>query len=547
MKPSDLVPGTFQFWRSLLLGLGLLVALAACASPMARTILLGQGPLLSLTLLSLAALILLPARIFALAPLLGGAGLILLRWVSAQKVAAIGLPLSYLDVVNVGSDPQAFLSAVGIRGAGMALPVLAAAVAVVSVGLIARVRRRLSPRKAGLRLAEVGVVLAVGLLSLNATAKDLRDKLPRIFPQIDAELWQPSGQQSLAQAVGPLEYIAFTRLLGDGEAANLRAAEAPPLPLSSIRAAALDVLGALPHPAQPPNIVLIHAEFHLRPERDLQAGRTRWTCRLWTVGPETRLLAPLRVNVVGGGSWVTEFEVLTGVDSRGFGYQGLLHPPDDRSGGAGRLPRLAGAGGDDTAAYYTEGAAWFGVGEAFRHYGVAAFHDAPSIGLAADWSDDDLAIVRKDLAAGVLAGGDRPFFAFVSTPSNHGPHPCLDDPDAADAAVRFAAATGPGQACALAEYVLRARVTRRRSKRSWPACARSSARRGAPGRCWSTATTSPGASPTAPTRSPGARRGIGRWRPSPPCAGETTPGSPSSTSCVRCRAPSPRRATPPSR
>ena len=31
----------------------------------------------------------------------------------------------------------------------------------------------------------------------------------------------------------------------------------------------------------------------------------------------------MRVNTIGGGSWVSEFEVLTGVDSRIFGYQGF--------------------------------------------------------------------------------------------------------------------------------------------------------------------------------------------------------------------------------
>ena len=43
---------------------------------------------------------------------------------------------------------------------------------------------------------------------------------------------------------------------------------------------------------------------------------------LFKANQYTKLLAPMRVNIVGGGSWVTEFEALTGLDTRLFGYTG---------------------------------------------------------------------------------------------------------------------------------------------------------------------------------------------------------------------------------
>ena len=44
---------------------------------------------------------------------------------------------------------------------------------------------------------------------------------------------------------------------------------------------------------------------------------------LWSKRSETRALSPLRVNTIDRGSWVTELEVITGVDSRIFGFQGF--------------------------------------------------------------------------------------------------------------------------------------------------------------------------------------------------------------------------------
>lgn len=405
-------------------------------------------------------LIMLPTKAFYLSIPLSAAVFLVLRWISAQKVAALGLPLSYLDLINAGADPWALIHALGLGELELLLRILVWTTAL-GVGLVVVVALRKVPlRRTGYRIAEAGFVLAVGFMALDAAAMDLRDRLAHFYPHIEGELWQPSGQQMLAKAAGPLEYIAFTRRLGDGDAAQVRVDQISALPDAAIEAAANHLLGPeFPKGIELPNIVMFHAEssfdpneiFHLAEEIDLT---------LWSERAETRVLAPLRANVVGGASWVTEFEVLTGVDSRNFGYLGFfthqMIGPRVKYG----FPAYLAQNGYGTAAYYTEKAVFFGVAAAFQNYGIKTFRDAPDIGIAG-WTDTDLEIIQKIIDFGAFTARDYPFFAFVSTNYNHGPHPCRNFQEPGEFAVHFAEVASFEQTCALNEYVLRARDTSR--------------------------------------------------------------------------------------
>jgi hypothetical protein len=453
------IPQLIERGRFLLVGSSLLLLLVAILSPRLGVLLFSHNHLLSGIVLTLAFVALLPAKVFILALPLGISVLFAIRWISAQKIAAVGLPLTYLDLLNTVSDPRAFFYALGLPGYDVAsrlLPWLA--MAAVS-GALLLACRSVSPRWAIYRVAEGGVIIAAGLLALNAVSTHMRDRLPQLYPDIESDLWQPSGQQRLAHAAGPLEYIAFTRLLGDKDAASVRVDEVPALPTSAIEAAFVQIVGRhFPKSAELPNIVYIHAESTFDPNEIFVLAEAI-SLPLWSGFPDTRALAPLRVNVVGGGSWVTEFEILTGVDARNFGYHGfythqMVGPRVNHA-----FPAYLSKKGYETAAYYSEKADYFGVGRAFSRYGFQRFEDAQSLGIAADWSDSDLIIMQRIIAHGAFAARESPFFYFLSTSQNHGPHPCRNFKEPEQLVVRFAAEASFAHNCALNEYVHRARTT----------------------------------------------------------------------------------------
>jgi phosphoglycerol transferase MdoB-like AlkP superfamily enzyme len=165
----------------------------------------------------------------------------------------------------------------------------------------------------------------------------------------------------------------------------------------------------------------------------------------------TRASGPLRVNVIGGGTWVSEFESFTGLDSRLFGYAGYhthaLLSPFVR----GSFVHHLNDRGYVTEAYYPVEGTFYNARAAYRHYGFQRFADGPELGLARHWRATDL-----DVAEAVIRRSDptasAPFFKQVVFLENHAPHDCrLETPvetELLDGASRR-------ENCLLNEYVRR--------------------------------------------------------------------------------------------
>jgi hypothetical protein len=180
---------------------------------------------------------------------------------------------------------------------------------------------------------------------------------------------------------------------------------------------------------------------------------------LWSRGRATQAIGPLLVNVIGGGSWVTEFEVLTGVDSRLFGYQGFYTHQYLAPLARNSFPKYLAQRGYHTAAYYPVDGSFYNAASAFGNYGLEEFVDGPALGLPADWSQ----IADRDVIQAVIRRGafqrPGPSFYFISTTENHGPHTCYNEQAVPAFRVRFAGAASPEQTCSLHEYLRRARST----------------------------------------------------------------------------------------
>jgi phosphoglycerol transferase MdoB-like AlkP superfamily enzyme len=148
---------------------------------------------------------------------------------------------------------------------------------------------------------------------------------------------------------------------------------------------------------------------------------------------------PLLVNIFGGRSWISEFELICGIHHRMFDdggtYPHSFIAPFTRS----CVPSYLKALGYQTYAIYTANPFFAGVAGGFKHYGIDTFLDNKQINAPTDWKQQrDFYYV--DALRNLLAEpSDHSRFVFLSTNSNHGPHgtssreryPGPFDPDAA--------------------------------------------------------------------------------------------------------------------
>jgi hypothetical protein len=389
------------------------------------------------------------------------------------KLAAIALPITFLDLKTLVVDPSIVVNAVGLDSLWtprmMVSGLLLIAVVLATVAYIRRMSgARLLPLPSRLRgdqgrlvlfkATTLAVLIGVGAVCLTRNATFAHAHAPSLYAKACADLWTPSCQATLSRRLGVMEYVAFTYLESDLDStvvSRMQAGARPP----GLRAATAQFVNLANHPRTPaPNIVFFHAESTFDPN-DVFRLTDRVELPLWSRGAATSASGPLRVNVIGGGTWVTEFEVLTGVDSRLFGYQGhythtYLAPMVRNS-----FPRYLTDKGYRTAAYYSVEGHVFNAEPAFRAYGIEEFVGGSALGLPDDWSS----IVDRDIAKAVIARGafkrPGPFFYLINTEENHGPHRCRSNPPASGFRVAFQLTASPEQTCILHEYLRRARST----------------------------------------------------------------------------------------
>lgn len=426
------------------------------------------GSLHSAIVLTLIFAAMLPGRWLPLSLPLALIGLYGLGRANEAKIAAVALPITFLDVRMAVGDPGVLWNALGLStaslvGAGLAVATSLCALAVYA----ARTQRSRPPNPTPGRVTRfaVGALLALALVvttaerSLLAYAGFVNQHLQTLYPGLWLDLWLPQSQVTLARQLGFMEYLAFTYLAGDRAADTADSpAGGPSLPPQDIRHAARRFVRPMPAGSPLPNIVILHAESTFDPNLVFRLSR-EVKSPLWSTGPSTVHVGPLRVNVVGGGSWVTEFEVLTGVDSRTFGYHGFYTHQYVAPRVRHSLPRYLAARGYQTAAYYPVEGSFYDAERAFRHYGFQKFVGGGGLGLDDDWT----ALVDRTIVARVIAHGafraSAPFFVFISTSENHGPHPCRNFAAASDLPIRFAEPASFEQHCGLNEYLLRSRST----------------------------------------------------------------------------------------
>lgn len=379
-----------------------------------------------------------------------------LAWVSDAKIALTGLPLTALDLRIALSDTAGLwdamslprwtryptLGAIGLAVAGWTAAVIVSA---------SRVAAGRWDRRRGLD-AFARAVVACGLVILAAT------HVRSLFREAakDKSTWRPEGVARLAERMGVLPFLAYSRMLeaegtGDFYRADLEASAPGP---DEVREAVLRHVrfGTETGSAALPNILVVLAESTFDPGATFRL-RGSWDDRLFEPGDLTAAEGPLRVNSIGGGTWIAEFETIVGLDSRLFGYSGMythasLSPFVRRS-----FATWLGDRGYRTWAFFPHPGNFYGGRRAYERYGFQSVLDNAELGLRSAWEETDAKIaatVRERLGP----SPEAPFFGYVLFIENHAPHACgLEDP--AEFPVRFADTDDFEPHCALHEYLRR--------------------------------------------------------------------------------------------
>lgn len=379
-----------------------------------------------------------------------------LTWVSDAKVALTGLPLTALDLRIALSDTAGLWDAMSLPrwtryptlGAiGLALAGWTAALFVAG----SRVAAGRWDRRRGLD-ALARAVVACGLVLLAAT------HVRSLFREAakDKSTWRPEGVARLAKSMGILPFLAYSRALEAGETGAFYRAdlEAPAPGPDEVREAVVRHVrfGTETGNAALPNILVVLAESTFDPGSTFQL-RGDWDDRLFEPGDLTAAAGPLRVNSVGGGTWIAEFETIVGLDSRLFGYSGMYThaslSPFVRTSFATWLRDR----GYRTWAFFPHPGTFYGGRRAYARYGFESVLDNADLGLRSAWEEKDTRIAEK-VRERLGASPESPFFGYVLFIENHAPHECgLEAPAAFP--VRFAGTDDFEPHCALHEYLRR--------------------------------------------------------------------------------------------
>ncbi|MEO5559217.1 MAG: sulfatase-like hydrolase/transferase [Dokdonella sp.] len=137
----------------------------------------------------------------------------------------------------------------------------------------------------------------------------------------------------------------------------------------------------------------------------------------------TRAHGLLSVHTFGGGTWTSEFSLLTGLAHTLFGNAGLYAPYNLAPRVAFTLPKVFKSAGYRAIAVYPMSGDFLNARNAYDYYGFDAFYDGTQYGLGWESHDADLLKVFERIYADEKrVHPEQPLFVFMLTLHQHGPH-----------------------------------------------------------------------------------------------------------------------------
>ncbi|MGE3247051.1 MAG: sulfatase-like hydrolase/transferase [Beijerinckiaceae bacterium] len=379
-----------------------------------------------------------------------------LGFVNDFKIGLTSMPLMWADFRVFGMQPLASLKALLLPAwAHYAIVAGAPAVAAVATGsLIVSLARA---NGLALRLA-AGAVIA---LNAGLLANQYQHAIDRHLASLGGGSWSPESLVYLSKKVGITGFLAYSRWL-DSKSTGLYfdASSAAPPDAAAVDAAARNLVVPPAAGFAPlPNIVAVLAESTFDPNEAFRLTKPVDDYLLHP-NPLTHARGTVFVTPIGGGTWMSEFELFTGLNARLFGFHGLythtmLAPHVRRTLLTGLREK-----GYATAAYYATDSTFFNTRAAFHHYGFEKDFDGPDLGFSGkDWHVKDTEIAERVIRASARDDATKPFFKFVQLLENHAPHPCPPGKRPQDLKTQLAGNAGFAMDCQLDAYIGRMHST----------------------------------------------------------------------------------------
>jgi phosphoglycerol transferase MdoB-like AlkP superfamily enzyme len=145
--------------------------------------------------------------------------------------------------------------------------------------------------------------------------------------------------------------------------------------------------------------------------------------RMFEADGRTRAHGPATMHVWGGGTWTSEFALLTGLNHLSFGEAGLYAPYNLAPRVGYTLPRVLHAAGYRVIAIYPMTGDFINARNAYKFYGFDKFYDGQDYGLSWESPDSDLMqVFDRIYAEEKKTIGKQPLFVMMLTLRQHGPH-----------------------------------------------------------------------------------------------------------------------------
>jgi len=378
--------------------------------------------------------------------------------ISHVKVALTELPLTIMDIRIATRNPGGLWDAMAFPH--WTLPPFVAVMILALAwwafqGLRAARDTLRSVRAPGARRWLLGRVVAVVTFGGLAVAY-----LGTLYASMAADqtTWEPAGVAEMADRVGALPFLAYSHDIEARTTGDIFGDDSGAVQLARDEVAAavnkyvdFQQDRGTPSVGVLPNIAVILAESTFDPGTAFRL-EGQWNDELFVPGRHTAAVGPLRVNPLGGATWITEFETIVGLDSRLFGYSGFythasVAPFVERS-----IATYLRARGYTTLAFFPTEGNFYNARRAYEHYGFQVVRDSKDLGHEG-WMSNDVAIVES-VKASLGAKPRAPFLAYVLLLENHAPHAC-GLPDASSFRVHFSDSSEFEPNCALHEYLRR--------------------------------------------------------------------------------------------
>ncbi len=378
-----------------------------------------------------------------------------LDWINRTKIDLTQAPLTALDIRIALQDPFGLWIALGWPEWTLSVLIGVSAALVLLVGFVAARAARRRGRAGGARRSPATAWLPA--LAVLAASVSVAVRLPGRLEAValrDDGLWEPAGLARYSRIVGTVPFLLFSAVVESRDTGPFYDPRltASPAPRTEVHAAVqryvnVSMLGRVGLP----NIVVLFAESTFDPDRAFRLTKAVGH-PLFARQSDSGVVTPLFVNAVGGGSWISEFETIVGLDSRLLGYAGYYThatiAPFVRRSLATHLAER----GYDTAAYYAWSGDFYNSRRAYGRYGFRRFLDGDELGLKPQADDRDIAELTVARANDLQR---QPFFSYVAFTGNHSPHACAHYRSSEDLSTSFSTPVPFEMNCELNEFVRR--------------------------------------------------------------------------------------------